>query len=90
MEVGRLGVQSELLLPAYTTAATTQDLSRVFKLHHSSRQCWILNPMSKALDQTHNLMVPSWIHFSCATTGTPLSILSFKQLSPLPFILLIC
>ena len=30
-------------------------------LHHSSRQCWILNPLSKARDRTRNLMVPSWI-----------------------------
>ena len=35
------------------------------KLHlrptYSSRQGQILNPLSKARDQTHNLMVPSWI-----------------------------
>ena len=29
------------------------------------------NPLSGARDQTCNLMVPSWIHFCCATTGTP-------------------
>ena len=40
------------------------------KLHHSSWQCWILNPLSKARDWTHNLMVPSWICFHCAMTGT--------------------
>ena len=40
-------------------------------LHHSSLQCWILNPLSEARDRTHNLMVPSWIHFYCATLGTP-------------------
>ena len=28
MEVPRLGVESELQLPAYTTATATQDLSR--------------------------------------------------------------
>ena len=27
--------------------------------------------MSKARDRTHNLMVPSQIHFRCTTTGTP-------------------
>ena len=30
-------------------------------LHHSSRQCRIPNPLSKARDQTHNLVVPSRI-----------------------------
>ena len=40
-------------------------------LHHSSRQCQILNPLSNARDRTHNLMVPSWIHFCCTTMGTP-------------------
>ena len=29
------------------------------------------NPLSKARDQTHNLMVPSRILFHCAVTGTP-------------------
>ena len=40
-------------------------------LHHSSRQRQILNPLSEARDRTHHLMVPSWIRFHCATTGTP-------------------
>jgi len=44
MGVPRLGVQSELQLPAYATAiATTQDLSHICNLHHSSWQCQILN-----------------------------------------------
>ena len=30
-------------------------------IHHSSRQRQILNPLSKARDQTHNLIVPSQI-----------------------------
>ena len=42
-------------------------------LHHSSQQLRILNPLSKARDQTHNLMVPSRICFCCATTGTAAS-----------------
>ena len=63
--------QLELQLPAYTTATKTWDLSRVCDLHHNSQQCRILNPLSKARDQTHNLMVPSWIHFCCTTKGTP-------------------
>ena len=35
MEVPRLGVESELQLPAYTIATATPDLSHVFDLHHS-------------------------------------------------------
>ena len=58
MKVPRLGVQSELLLPAYTRATATPDLSRVCDPHHRSRQFRTLNPLSEARDQTHNLMVP--------------------------------
>ena len=50
MEVPRLGVESELQLPACTTATATRDPSRVCGLHHSSRQRWILNPLSEAND----------------------------------------
>ena len=46
-------------------------LSHVCNLHHSSWQCRILSPLSEARDQTRLLMVPSLIHFRCATTGTP-------------------
>ena len=56
MEVSRLGVKSELLLPAYTTATATQDLSCICDLHHSSWQCQILNSLSKARDGTCVLM----------------------------------
>ena len=52
MEVARLGAESELLLPAYTTATAMPDPSRVLDLHHSSRQRRILNPLSEARDQT--------------------------------------
>ena len=56
MEVPRLGVKSELQLPAYTTATAMSDLSHVWDLYHSSWQHWILNPLSKARDQTCVLM----------------------------------
>ena len=49
------------------------DLSHVCDLCHSSWQCWILNPLSKARDWTCNLMAPSRIHFRCATMGTPVT-----------------
>ena len=72
MEVTRLGVASELQLTAYVTATARQDLSHVCDLHHSSRQRrQILSPLSEARGQTFTLMDTSWIHFCCATRGTP-------------------
>ena len=53
MEVPRLGVELELQLLAYTTATATQDPSPICNLRHSSRQCWILNPLSEGRDRTH-------------------------------------
>ena len=70
MEVPRLGVESQLQLPAYAAAIATQDLSCVCSLHHSSWQHWILSPLSEARDQTCNLMVPIRTHFHCAMMGT--------------------
>ena len=71
MEVLRLGLKSELQLTAYTTATAMGHLSHICDLHYSSQQRRILNPLIKARDGTPNLMVPSWIHFCCTTTGTP-------------------
>ena len=71
MALPGLGVQLELQVPAYTAATATSDPSRICDLHHSSQQRQILNPLSKARDPTCNLMVPNWICFPCATTGTP-------------------
>ena len=71
MEVPGLGVKSELQLPAYTRATAMPDLSRICNLHNSSWQHWIFNPLSKARDQTRNLVVPSQICFLCALMGTP-------------------
>ena len=62
MEVPKLEAESELQLPAYTTATATQDLSCIWNLHHSSQQCWILNPLSEARDLTHILKDPSQVH----------------------------
>ena len=75
MEVPRLGVESELRLPAYTTATAMWDPGHNCDPHHSSEQCQILNPLSKARDPTLNLMVTSQIRFCCTTTGTPISLL---------------
>ena len=50
LEIPRLGVESELRLPAYATVTTPPDLSLVCSLWHSSRQRQILNPQSEARD----------------------------------------
>ena len=78
MEVPRLGVKSELELPAYTTATATWDLSQVCHLHHSSQQCQILNPLTEAKGRTHILMDTSQICFHLATMGTPKIVSIFK------------
>ena len=57
MEASRLGVELELQLPTYATATATHDLN----LHHSSPQFQIPNLLSKAWDQTRNLMVSGQI-----------------------------
>ena len=80
MEVFRLGVESELQLPAYARATMT-DLSPVCDLHQSSQQRWILNPLSDVRDRTQNLMVLlSQIRFHCATMGINYEILKQKTL----------
>ena len=56
MEVPRLGVESELQLPAYATATATQDPSHICNLYHSSQQHQILNPLSEARYRTHILV----------------------------------
>ena len=63
IEVPRLRFKSELQLPAYTTATAMPDLSSICKLHHSSQQCQILNPLSKARSQTHILKDTSQVRY---------------------------
>ena len=84
MKVPRLGIKSELQVPAYTTATTTWDPSRVYNLHHSSWQHRIHDPLSKAGDRTLNLMDTGWIRLQWATMGTPnmLFIIHFCCLLP--------
>ena len=71
MEVPRLGVKSELQPPAYTTATATLGLSPICDLHHSSRQCRILNLLNEARDQTLILIVTSRVRYHWATTEIP-------------------
>ena len=69
MEVSRLGVELELQLPAFAIATATQDPGHICDLHHSSQQCQILNPLSKARDQTCVLMDTSGVHNPLSHNG---------------------
>ena len=85
MEVPGLGVESELHLLAYTTAAAKWDPSCVCDLHHSSQQRQIPDPLSRARDQTHILMDTSQIHFRCTARGTlETAFFSSIQITPAP------
>ena len=46
---------SQARSPISAAAAATPDPSHIFDLHHNSRQYRILNLLSEARDQTHNL-----------------------------------
>ena len=75
MGVPRLGVQLELQLLAYATVTTTQDLSSICNLHHSTLMAAlgrIPNPLSKPQDWTCILMDTSQVCYCWATTGNPL------------------
>ena len=51
MEVPRLGVESELLLPAYTTGTATPDLSRVCDVYAAAcGNAGSLTQLSKSKD----------------------------------------
>ena len=63
MEGPRLEVESELQLPACTATTATPDPRCVCDPHHSSRQCWILNPLSKAKGRARVLVDASQVHF---------------------------
>ena len=49
--------------------------SHVCNLHHSSWQHWILNPLSKARDQTHILMVTNQVHIPLSHNQNPLMVI---------------
>ena len=56
-------------------STTMWDPSHICDLHHSSQQCRIPDPLSKARDQTGILMDASRVHFCCTMVGTPFLIL---------------
>ena len=60
-------IRAEPQQMAYTTATAMSDLSHICDLHHSSQQCWILTPLSRA----GVLMDTSQVHYCWATTGAP-------------------
>ena len=95
MEVPRLGVESDLELLSYATAAAMWDLSCFCDQYCISMWCQILNPLSEARDQTLILMHTSQVCYWWATMGTPMmlflkkittcvfcTIFYFKQLFP--------
>ena len=63
--------ESELQLSAYATATAVQVLSCICGLHHSSQQCQILQPLSKARDWTHIFIDTSQVRYFWAMMGTP-------------------
>lgn len=66
MEVPRLGVESELQLPAHTTATAVQDLICVFDLTPqltATPDLWPTEGGQGLNPQPHD---SSWIHFHCA------------------------
>ena len=73
MEVPRLEIEIELQLLAYAADRTISDLNQIGDIHNNSWQHWILNPLSEARDQIHNLMDYSQICYHCATMGSPFS-----------------
>ena len=65
MEAPRLGLKSEMQLPAYptATATVTLDPNHICNLCHSLGQCRILNLLSEARNQTRMLTGTSWVHY---------------------------
>ena len=59
VEIPRLGVESELQLPAYATATAMQDPSRVYDVHHSSQQQVIQATSDVPMPQQHMIQATS-------------------------------
>ena len=72
MEFPGPGVESQPQLPAYTTDIAIPDPSHICDLHSRLWQCWILNLLSKARDQTCIFMDTSQVLTCWATVGIPM------------------
>ena len=77
MEVPRLGTESELQLPAYTTAMAMQNPRHICNLYHSSWQYQILNPLSEAKDRICILMDTSQVCNLLSHNGNSRETLNF-------------
>ena len=67
MEIRRLGVELEA-----TAASLCHSHTNIGSLPPTLqlREHWILNPLSRASDQTHVFMDTSWVHYHLVTTET--------------------
>ena len=86
MEVPRLVSTLQLQLQAYntlhysyTTFISHYTTGTAAGLHHSSQQCQILNPLSKARDRTCVLMDTSQVCYHSGTIGTPIWFFFFNK-----------
>ena len=79
MEVSRLGSNWSCSCWPTPQPQPRQDPSGIRDLHHSSRQCRILNPLNKVRDWTWVLMDASQVHFHWAMMRTPICIYSLHK-----------
>ena len=78
MEVPRLGIQSKLQLPTYTTATAMPDPSLSVTCTTAHGNAGSLTYWARpGIESAFILTDPSQIHFHQATTGTPLIFFSF-------------
>ena len=80
------GVKLELQLPAYATATATLNPSHTCDIYHSSQQCWILNPLSKARDWTRILMETSQVLNLLSHNGNPSFLLLIRWITLIDFV----
>jgi len=89
MKVPRLGVESELLPPAYATATAIWDPSYVRDLYHYSQRHWILNTLSQARAQTHLLVDTNQVLYPLSHNGNScvqlISSSAWSTASPSPY-----